>query len=752
MKSSAIRVGLTGLLAVCMLGGSGWVVYSKWFGESSSVAGVNQTDKEIVGLVDPDAVISEQDIAPPTTDDFDRLSMASDALPVSGNSDTTGMTEAAEWELTDSTEATVSQQEDSDQFVLNVGDSSDAVIENGEFVVGDSTEDMPVESGDSDSFIIGDETNADQFAPSNSTGEFTIGDQTDPIAPAFDDEQSGEFQVTDDASTVTEQPLPLPEPTVESDGNFSLADTPIDLGAETVEQPLPPTELTDNTPGQLSLTNEPNLAPLPLPQNDVATDSGFELEGSEREFPALTAQPGSLQLEGQQTPTLTVEKVAPAEVQVNRTAVFTTKIKNTGKVSAHGIRVTDFVPKGSRLESAHPEFIQASDGSIQWALGTLEPGDETTVSMKVVPLAEGEIGSVARVSFEALASVRTVSTRPQLSITQTTPEKVLIGQSVLVNVTVSNPGSGDATGVVLEADIPPELSHVAGNELEYPVGTLRPGQQKQVALRLTAKAAGVVFNTLTVRGNGQMEDRSVQQIEVIAPGVQVGLRGPRVRYLDREATYAVDVANPGTASARNVNLVAFLSKGLKFVSTDHFGEYDAREHAVYWKLEELPPNVRDSVKLTAVAIEPGEQKIVLEGKADLGVKDSFDHIVRVESVPELEFSVKDTADPIEVGSDTTYEIRVVNRGTRTATGVQIYAAFPTALRAVQGGGPSDLRIEGQNALFAPLDRLPPNQEAVFRVKAKALDSGDNVIKVQMLSDDVNVPVTKEESTRIYSDN
>ncbi|MCH2600574.1 MAG: hypothetical protein MKZ94_14270, partial [Pirellulales bacterium] len=89
----------------------------------------------------------------------------------------------------------------------------------------------------------------------------------------------------------------------------------------------------------------------------------------------------------------------------------------------------------------------------------------------------------------------------------------------------------------------------------------------------------------TVRGNGQMEDRSVQQIDVIAPGVQVGLRGPRVRYLDREATYAVDVANPGTASARNVNLVAFLSKGLKFVSTDHFGENDARAHAVYWMLE-----------------------------------------------------------------------------------------------------------------------------------------------------------------------
>lgn len=734
MKSSATRVGLTSLLAVCMLGGTGWVVYSKWIGADSSLTGPNQTDSEIAGLVDPDAVISEQDIIPPTSDDFDRLSMATDAQPVSGGED---------------------------EFTLSIGEDSlsDASADTGddEFVVGDAAEPTTSTASDADSFVIGDQAAVDQFVASDPADEFTIADDTAPVAPSFDgQEDTTDFQIGDDSVTPTVTEAETPEATTVDEDQFSVSDIPVDPGTNTLVEDQPPVNLADDValdaPGQLSLTEEPDLSPLPLPEANVDTGSSFEVGSDVSALPELTAQPGSLQLEGQQTPTLTVEKVAPAEVQVNRSAVFTTRIKNTGKVSAHGIRVTDFVPKGARLESAHPEFVQASDGSIQWALGTLEPGDETTVSMKLVPVAEGEIGSVARVSFEALASVRTVSTRPQISITQTAPEKVLIGQSVLVNVTVSNPGSGDATGIVLEADIPAELSHVAGNELEYPVGTLRPGQQKQVALRLTAEAAGVVFNTLTVRGNGQMEDRSVQQIEVVAPDVQVGLRGPKVRYLDREATYAVDVANPGTASARNVNLVAFLSKGLKFVSTDHFGEYDAREHAVYWKLEELPPNVRDSVKLTAVAVEPGEQKIVLEGTADLDVKDSFNHIVRVESVPELEFSIKDTADPIEVGSDTTYEIRVVNRGTRTATGVQIYAAFPEALRAVQGGGPSDLRIEGQNAVFAPLDRLPPNKEAVFRVKAKALGIGDNVIKVQMLSDDVNVPVTKEESTRIYSDN
>ncbi len=752
MNSSTTRTVLTGLLAVAMLGGSGWIVYSKWLGDGS-VAGVNDTDAdtEITGLIDPDEVLIAQDISPPTSDDFDRLSITTDAFPVSGNSDS-------------------NQWQESGTTALDVGENSGEVPSGDEFVIGDDnpSDAVTTDNGfeESDSFVIGDQSALESYTADATAGEFVVPDTESetgdtPVAPVFDEDTSGEFQISDRVQEeIVDQPSPVESGNREE---FSISDIPAvpdELTTDLPEQPNIPVDLSDapavpnelEVPDALNIADEPDLTPLPLPGQEFNTpDLDPGIQGMSEA--SLTAQPGSLQLEGQQSPSLTVEKVAPAEVQVNRSAVFTTRIKNTGKVAAHGIRVIDFVPEGSRLESAHPaEFIRANDGSLQWKLGTLEPGDETTVSMKLVPLAEGEIGSVARVSFEALASVRTVSTRPQLSIKQTAPEKVLIGKSVLVNVTVANPGSGDATGVVLEADIPAELSHVAGNELEYPIGTLRSGQQKQVALRLSAKAAGVIFNTLTVRGNGQMEDRSVQQIEVVAPDVQVGLRGPKIRYLDREATYAVDVANPGTASAKNVKLVAFLSKGLKFVSTDHLGEYDAREHAVSWNLEELPPNFRDSVKLTAVAIEPGEQKIVLEGTADLGVKDSFDHIVRVESVPELEFSVKDTADPIEVGSDTTYEIKVVNRGTRTATGVQIYAAFPASLRAIQGGGPSDLRIEGQNALFAPLDRLAPNQEAVFRVKAKALGAGDNVIKVQMISDDVNVPVTKEESTRIYSDN
>ena len=693
MKALVSRPVLYFSLAIVLLAGSGWTIYSKFFVPTDKTPVAVTSDQE--NSEGTKSVDEQQDVtvSPPDSDAFLRLAASSDGSD-------------GDFQLASEPTLTVDTA-DSDSFVI------------------DNTLPAPLDNGDdTNSFSIGDD---EGIADSALTPpDFSIGDTA--LVPL----ESNDFELVNTPPVI---------PTLD-DTTGANSDVAVDLSQ-------PTTGFESTAPAAI----DSQLQPLTtLPALDPTGDFGSADLSTNAMAAVIENRPGTIEMEGEQLPSLSIRKIAPAEVQVNHAAVFTTRIKNVGKITAYGVKITDYVPRGARLESAHPEFIRTPTGAIQWELVALEPGEEASVSMKVTPLTEGEIGSVATVSFATRASVRTVSTKPQLTIQQTFNKTALIGETVLVNIVVSNPGSGDATGIVVEADIPIELSHVAGNELEYQIGTLRPGQSKQLQLRLLAKTAGIIQNILTVRGKGQIENRSIEPMRIVAPALQVSLRGPAIRYLDRQTTYSVEVVNPGTASARNVELVAYLPKGLKFVSTDHHGEYDNSEHAVYWKLEELPPQIGDSVKLMAIAIEPGEQKVRLEGTADLGVRARFEHVVRVESVPELEFSVKDTADPIELGADTMYEIKVVNRGTRTATGVQIAASFPQALKPIQGGGPSDVRIEGQIVLFSPLQRLAPGAEAVFRVKAKAIAQGDNVIRVQISSDDKTTPVTKEESTRVYSDN
>ncbi|MBI2481869.1 MAG: DUF11 domain-containing protein, partial [Planctomycetia bacterium] len=224
--------------------------------------------------------------------------------------------------------------------------------------------------------------------------------------------------------------------------------------------------------------------------------------------------PGDRGLEGTQTPTLTLEKRAPTEVSVGQSAPFKIIVRNVGNVTAHGVLVTDRVPQGTKLVDASPEFTQTSDGAIAWQLGDLEPGDQAQVSIELMPLAEGEIGSVAQVSFRAQASVRTVSTKPDLVVKQTGPDKVLIGEDVVFDITLSNPGSGATTGIVVEEDVPAGLAHVAGEKLEFEVGTLRPKEEKRLQLILRADKAGVVTNLLRVKADAGLEASDPFKLEV----------------------------------------------------------------------------------------------------------------------------------------------------------------------------------------------------------------------------------------------
>jgi uncharacterized repeat protein (TIGR01451 family) len=159
--------------------------------------------------------------------------------------------------------------------------------------------------------------------------------------------------------------------------------------------------------------------------------------------------PGERQFEGTQVPSIAIEKFAPAEIQVGKAATFEVRVRNAGQVAAHDVLVTDQVPQGTRLESTSPEAQLADDGSLAWQLGEMQPGDEVVLSMQVMPEQEGEIGSVAHVTFVGRATARSVCTRPLLNIEHTAPKQVLIGETVRLGITVSNPGTGAATGVIV---------------------------------------------------------------------------------------------------------------------------------------------------------------------------------------------------------------------------------------------------------------------------------------------------------------
>ncbi len=362
--------------------------------------------------------------------------------------------------------------------------------------------------------------------------------------------------------------------------------------AATREPALLPDEPSDDRSAFAPVDNG-NLVP---PASQARSNaSGAEGQG----------RPGGRHLEGPQIPHLTVEKIAPTDVQVGKPATFVVKVRNTGAVAAAHVEIHDTVPKGTQLISTTPRAEEQQSGEIVWTLGALKPAEETSVQLEVMPLVEGEIGSVATVHFAAESSVRTVVTKPVLTLEVKNVREVLVGEDVAIAISLKNTGTGTATGVVLREVVPEMLQHPAGPELEYEIGMLKPGESRQLDLKMRAVKAGRVQNTLSAIGEGSVRADQVAELEVVAPSLVVKMDGPTRRYLDRQATYTVTMSNPGTATAKEVSLVTYLPAGLKFVEANNAGQYDPRTRSVQWLLEELPANETGSVTLTAVPVEVG---------------------------------------------------------------------------------------------------------------------------------------------------
>jgi uncharacterized repeat protein (TIGR01451 family) len=462
-------------------------------------------------------------------------------------------------------------------------------------------------------------------------------------------------------------------------------------------------------------------------------------------------RPGMKQIEGAQAPSLVVEKAAPEEVQVGKPAVFAIRVQNVGTATAQGVEIHDVIPQGTHLLDTRPAGAQVADGQVTWHIGTIKPGDEATVEMELMPIAEGEIGSVATVHFAGEASARTRCTRPQLVLDVSTPEQVLIGEEVTLTIKITNPGTGTATGIVISETIPEQLEHPAGGELEYEVGDLKPGESRQIELAMGTVKAGQVVNTLMARGEGQLQAEQRSEFTIVAPQLEVSMQGPKRRYLERQATYTVTVSNPGTAPAKEVQLVTHLPKGLKFIGANNSGEFDPVTNTVHWVLEELPAKETGQVTLTTLPIEAGEQLLKVESVAERGLAAEQEEVVSVEGVAAILFQLADVADPIEVGGETTYEIRVVNQGSKAATNVELLAVFPPQLKPRSAHGPTRDIVSGQEVRFQPLGRLPPKGETTYQIRAQGLEPGDLRVQVQLVTDEMQSPVTKEESTRVYAD-
>src|SRR5262249_44691903 len=162
------------------------------------------------------------------------------------------------------------------------------------------------------------------------------------------------------------------------------------------------------------------------------------------------------------------------------------------------------------------------------------------------------------------------------------------------------------------------------------------------------------------------------------------------------------------------------------------GKYDPAQRTVSWFLGRLEPDqtVQVGCELTATSIGEFTQKISVASDAGARAETTID--TQVDGVASLTMEIVDLDDPVQIGVETAYEIRVKNTGSKAAVNVEVSCDLPSGMELLSAKGPTDAFAEGRSLIFKPVAQLAPGQDSVFRVQVKGLLEGNQRVKARVV--------------------
>lgn len=539
-------------------------------------------------------------------------------------------------------------------------------------------------------------------------------------------------------------PVPLPEMPKLDAPKPSPAVTPV---GEPIPVP-PPSVTTERTPAAplkpLDTSKPPEpAAPLVSPTPPTLT-------------PAPAGVPTAASLSAKHAPSVSVEYEMPESVGVGQPLVYTLIVKNTGTVAVGGVRVEQEIPVGVTYQSSEPPADATTDGKLAWAVGNLDAAAEKRIKVTVKPSDEGEVRGRASVSFTSSVEAKVKVTRPRIGVNITAAETVRVGEKVQFTIKLTNTGSGAASAMTLHARLTDGLSHAAGNVIEAPLSNLPAGQTKTLTLECVAAKAGAQQCTLTVFADTNPGESAKVNVNLVEPQLVAKQTGPAKCLVKAEPTYQIDLTNPGTATTDPVSVWTTIPEGFEVVQASDGGTFVPTNKAVGWKLNGLTAGGSKSLTLKLRSVGPSDAVIrtvaqaVPEGKGK-GLEAKCETAVKAEGVPALRFEVIDVEDPVEVGKEALYEIKVTNQGTGPCTNVTVVAELGDGTSFASASGPTTGRAAGNVVTFEALANLPVKGEAVFKVKVKGTTAGDAKLKAKVACDQIKSAVSKEENTRFYKE-
>ena len=302
---------------------------------------------------------------------------------------------------------------------------------------------------------------------------------------------------------------------------------------------------------------------------------------------------------------------------------------------------------------------------------------------------------------------------PKLAVHLDGPAEVLYGRKELFKLKVSNTGTGQAENVQITL-IP--VGTTENRPVSHRMASLAAGEERVMEVELTAHETGILTIQIEAKAEGGAHAELANKVLVRRAALAVATDGPAMQYVGAATTYRIVMQNPGNAAAKHVKLSVSIPPGTKYISSSDGGRLTGNQ--VQWLLESLDPGIERAFLLKCNLGLPGDLRLEVNSTADEELAASASAVTHVDTLANLRLEVKEPDGPVPVGEETVYELRIRNRGTRNATGVEVVSYFSSGIEPTTATGAA-YRITPGQVTFEPIPSLLAGDEVTLKIHARA---------------------------------
>lgn len=492
-------------------------------------------------------------------------------------------------------------------------------------------------------------------------------------------------------------------------------------------------------------------------------------------------------------PEISIQKTGPATATTGTTVDYTIRVSNPGDLPAQGVAVTDEIGRGMELLESTPP-AETVGGRLRWNLGTLAAHESRTFRVSLRAAGAGAVTSCAEVTAsEGLRARDCVTTTLQASAPETArleievdgPEQAEIGQQLDYVIAITNRGQAAAKDLVINDRFDTGLEHEAAESpIERELGDLAVGQTLRIGVSFRAVSEGRQCQTIEIRSPSGVLATSSACVTVsgaqtlptpsepsTAPSLQppaqpadrpagqpdltLEVVGPPSAEVGQVARFSATVTNTGAVPLTRLRIVAELDPGLQ--PNQATEGYRLVGDDLVWSLDRLDAGKALLLEMVCRCDAPGQQlcnRVRVSSQQGARAEEEACVEVRgaamIPSLSGLTMSVADLRDPVAVGKEVTYEIRVHNGGQSPHRQVTLVAVLPESMTPVplKTNGPTRFDISGQQIIFKPVPDIRVGETLNYRVRGLAQQAGDVKFRALLQSQAMPQPMSVEEGTQV----